>query len=178
MAHDRAAYEDWTVLAKYGWTMFGVQLWELSLKQLVQLGLPDFPEDASFDDAWRQVERLLRKPAGKLREQLDEQSYGSKELHDKLKDFRKRRNELAHEFLLDYVLFRQSGDSDVYGAAVGKLEAEGIFFREFSDELSELSNKRASQRGWDLDKNFEELNLTPEELGRLRLAEEAGEEDS
>lgn len=83
-------------------------MWELSLKELVQLGQPDFPDDASFDDAWPEVERLLRRPVGKLKEQLQRQGYGSKELHDKLKTFKRRRNEMAHEFLLDYALMRQN----------------------------------------------------------------------
>jgi len=176
MTNEGAAYEDWKVLAKYGWAMYCVQLWELSLKQLVQLGQPDFPEDASYEDAWREVEKLLRRPAGKLRERLEIQNYGSKDLHDKLKGFGRRRNELAHEFLLDYVLMRQSGMSGVHDAAVKKLEAEGLLFREFSDELSDLSQQRARQRGWDLDKDLEEVGLTPEDLGRVILAEEANEE--
>jgi len=173
---DRTAYEDWKVFAKYGWAMYGVQLWELSLKQLVQLVQPDLPDDASFEKAWAEVERLLRRPAGKLREQLEKQGYGSKELHDKLKTFKRHRNELAHEFLLDYAIMRQTGMEDVYEAAMKKLEAEGLLFRDFSDELGELSEQRASQRGWDLAKDLEAVDLTPEDLGRMLLAEEAGEE--
>jgi hypothetical protein len=177
MTNDRTSYEDWKVLAKYGWAMYGVQSWELSLKQLVQLGLPDFPEDASYEVVWRKVEKLLRRPAGRLKEQLEKQSYGSKDLHIKLEEFGRRRNELAHEFLLHYVLMRQSGMSGVHDAAVKKLAAEGLLFREFSDELSDLSQKRARQRGWDLDKDLEEVGLTPEDLGRIILAEEANEAD-
>lgn len=178
MVNDETAWEDWKVLAKYGWAMFGVQLWELSLKQLVQLGQPDLPEDAPFEDAWREVERLLRRPAGRLREELKRQGYGSVDLHEKLKDYRRRRNELAHEFLLDYVLMRQSGVPDAPAAAVRVLEAHGLEFREFGDELSELSGRRAEQRGWDFEKDLEEVGLTPEELGRITLAEEADQGES
>jgi hypothetical protein len=151
---------------------------ELSLKQLVQLGQPDFPNDASFEDAWAEVERLLRRPAGKLREQLEQQGYGSKALHDKLKKFKRHRNVLAHEFLLDYAVMRQTGIPDIYEAAVKKVEGDGLLFRDFSDELSELSQQRAIQSGWDLAKDLEEVDLTPEDLGRMLLAEEAEEEES
>ena len=60
MDEDSAAREDWRVLAKCGWAMFGVQLWALSLKQLVQLGQPDFPPEASFEEVWPYGYGLLR----------------------------------------------------------------------------------------------------------------------
>ena len=90
------------VFAMYGTAMFVVQTFEYALKQLTGLLEPELPEDVSFEKAWRETEKLLRKAIGPLKEQLDRQGQAEEELRAKLDRLMKPKNLLTDEYLLNY----------------------------------------------------------------------------
>lgn len=166
-----------SVLSTYGGTMHAVQLWELSLKGLLTyFDLPEDDDDASFDDTWKTVERTLTTAAGPLRNRLEEQGYTTEGLHEELEPLRKRRNEMAHEFFLDYARVRSSGDPEAHGAALAFLEGMEYLFLEHCAKLDKLSCNKATEHGW----NLNDLGgLTEEDLRRIVLGEDefSGEDE-
>lgn len=93
----------------------------MSLKGLlIYFDLPGDDEVASLDDTWETVERTLTTAAGPLRSRLEEHGYAPEGLHEELETFRKRRNEMAHEFFLDYARIRRSGDPEADGVALAR----------------------------------------------------------
>ena len=164
-----------TLLSTYGATMHAVQLWELSLKGLLTyFDLQGDDEDAAFDDIWETVERTLTTAAGPLRRRLEEQGCAPEGLHEDLETFRERRNEMAHEFFLDYARIRRSGDPEAHGAALALLEGMEYLFLEQYAKLGALSDDKAAERGWDP----KDLGgLTEEELRRIALGEDEPSQD-
>lgn len=119
------------LLSTYGDAIRAVQLWEYALKGLaVYFDLPRDDEEAGFDETWETVERTLTTAAGPLRRRLEEQGYGPQDLHDELKIFRDHRNELAHQFFLDYARVLGTGDPEAHGAALKFLEGMEYLFQE------------------------------------------------
>jgi hypothetical protein len=163
------------LFSTYGTAMYAVQRWEYALKSLlIYLDLPGHDEDVSFDEAWEPVARTLTTAAGPLRKRLEEQGYSPEGLHEQLETFRNRRNELAHDFFLDYARVLKTDDPEAHGAALKFLEASGLFFEEQTDMLDALSDEEVDKRDWNLD---DLGGLTEEELWRIALEdEEAGEE--
>lgn len=156
--------------------MHAIQLWELSLKGLlIYFDLPEEDdEDATFDDTWETVERTLTTAAGPLRIRLEEQGCAPEGLHEEVETFRERRNEMAHEFFLDYARTRKSGDPDVHRAALAFLEGMEYLFLEQHAKLDALSDDRAAERGWDPN---DLGGLTEEELRRIALRQDESGED-
>jgi hypothetical protein len=168
--------EDMQLLfSTYGTAMYAVQSWESALKTLlIYLDLPGDDVAVSYDEAWEPVARILTTAAGPLRKRLEEQGYRPEGVHEELETFRNRRNELAHDFFLDYARVRKAGDPEAHGAALKFLEATKLFFEEQTDKLDALSDEEVDKRGWDLN---DLGDLTEEELWRIALEdEEAGGE--
>jgi hypothetical protein len=138
------------LLSAYGRAMHAVQLWELSLKQLfVFFDLPGADEDTTFDEAWEPVEGTLTRAAGPLGKRLKEWGYGPQDLHDELEAFKNHRNELAHNFFVDYARIRTAEGHRAH-ALLGLLEAMHLLFSEQRAKLDALSDAQATERGWDL----------------------------
>jgi hypothetical protein len=138
------------LLSAYGRTMYAVQLWELSLKRLLGFfDLPEDNEDTTFDEAWEPVEGPLKRPAGPLGKRLKEWGYGPQDLHEELKIFKNHRNELAHNFFVDYARVRRAEGSRAH-ALLGLLKAMHLLFSKQRAELERLSDALANERGWDL----------------------------
>ena len=159
------------VFAMYGTAMFVVQTFEYALKQLTGLLEPELPKDVSFEKAWRETEKLLRKAIGPLKEQLDRQEQAPEELREKLYLLIKPRNFLAHEYLLNYNLERNAGLTSPE-EAVEELQDFIEVFQAARDELVELSNKLL--RELDVDP-FEPASL--DEEARRVLAQVKAERD-
>ncbi len=155
--------------------MHAVQLWELSLKGLlVFFDLPGDDEDTTFDETWAPIAATLTTAAGPLRRRLEERGYGPQDLHDELETFRNHRNQLAHEFFVDYARIRTAEGPRAHGAVLKFLEAIQLLFSEQRAKLNGLSDAQANERGWDLS---DLGGLTEEELWRIALREDdLGEE--
>ncbi len=95
--------------------------------------------------------RTLTTAAGPLRKRLEEQGYSPQGLHEQLETFRNHRNELAHEFFLDFARVLKAGDPEAHDAALKFLEAMRLFFEEQTDMLDALSDEEVGKRDWDLD---------------------------
>lgn len=110
MPEDTITGADWEVFANYGRTMLAVQSFEFTLFQIVQLQDEDFPEEADFEEAWREhVEPLFKLTAGQLKGKLrglDEELVGELEAAVTARNF------LAHHFLFNYRLATVTGATD------------------------------------------------------------------
>jgi hypothetical protein len=138
------------LLSAYGRAMHAVQLWELSLKRLLgSFDLPEDDEDTTFDEAWEPVEGPLKRAAGPLGKRLKEWGYGPQDLHEELKTFKNHRNELAHNFFVDYARIRTAEGPRAH-ALLGLLKAMHLLFSEQRVKLERLSDALANERGWDL----------------------------
>jgi hypothetical protein len=138
------------LLSAYGRAMHAVQLWELSLKRLLGFfDLPEDDEDTTFDEAWEPVEGPLKRAAGPLGKRLKEWGYGPQDLHEELKTFKNHRNELAHNFFVDYARIRTAEGPRAH-ALLGLLKAMHLLFSEQRVKLERLSDALANERGWDL----------------------------
>jgi len=138
------------LLSAYGRAMHAVQLWELSLKRLLGFfDLPEDDEDTTFDEAWEPVEGLLKRAAGPLGKRLKEWGYGSQDLHEELMTYKNHRNELAHNFFVDYARIR-TAEGPRARALLGLLKAMHLLFSEQRVKLERLSDALANERGWDL----------------------------
>lgn len=136
------------VFAMYGTAMFAVQTFEYALKQLTGLLEPELPKDVSFEKAWRETEKVLRKPIGWLEEQLGKQDNTPEELREKIGELIKPRNFLAHEYLLNYALESRAGLATPE-KAMNELAEFSAVFEAARDELDELSNELLRERGID-----------------------------
>jgi hypothetical protein len=140
------------LLSAYGRAMHAVQLWELSLKRLlVFVDLPGDDDDTTFDEDWEPVEGTPTAAAGLLGRKLKEWGYGPQDLHEELEAFKDHRNELAHNFFVDYARIQMAEGPRAHGAALLKfLEAMHLLFSEQRTRLDELSDAQARERGWEL----------------------------
>jgi hypothetical protein len=159
------------VFAMYGTAMFVVQTFEYALKQPTGLLEPELPKDVSFEKAWRETEKLLRKAIGPLKDQLDRQGQAPEELREKVDRLIKPRNFLAHEYLLNFTLETNAGLTSPE-EAVEELQPFIEVFQAARDELDELSNELLRELGVD---PFEPA-LLDEEARRI-LAEVKADRD-
>lgn len=163
---------DLQFFAQYGLTMLRVQQFEQSLKQLAQLSAPETPEDATFDQAWKQVRKILTSATGPLTHQLAEHGKVPSQLLEELREVTKGRNGLAHEYLLWYVLRKNLGEVTPEEEIATLQEAEQ-HFHTLDTQLTELSDGLLRDRG--IDPNEEHLT---EEEGREILREMLAEGES
>ncbi len=84
--------KDLQYFMQYGLTMLQVQQFEQSLKQFAHLYAPETSEDATFDQAWKQVRKILTSAAGPLTHQLAKHGKVPEELLDELRKVTKGRN--------------------------------------------------------------------------------------
>src|SRR5215212_7712473 len=95
MSEERITQEDLKVLAEYGRTMLGVQLFELTLMGLVQINQPESPEKIPLEEAWKQVRPIFEMTAGHLRKELEKQGSVPDDLLDEIQIAVNMRNKLA-----------------------------------------------------------------------------------
>lgn len=174
MTEERVTPADQGLLAAYGRTMLSVQLFELSLLELVQINQPEPPESMEFDEAWKQVEPLFRMTAGQLKNKLRGQGAVPEELLEEIGTAVDTRNTLAHSYLLEYRVRRVSG-AVTPGEAVQEMKQVRGLYRDLTARLDALTYRIAHQRGWDLD---DLGGVTEEELLRALAEAEAGEENA
>lgn len=168
MSEEKVDKNDLKVLTEYGRTMLSVQLFELNLLGLVQIGQPEAPEDVSFKESWKQVEPLFRMTAGQLRKQLEKQGSIGDDLLEETQTAVNTRNTLAHYFLLEYRMDKFV-NTRAHQDAIELLRFARGKFQELGDRLEALTQERAAERGWDL---HDMGGLTEEDLRRIMMEDE------
>jgi hypothetical protein len=151
--------------------MLRVQQFEHALKELAQL-YAETPADATFDEAWKDVRKILTPAAGPLIQQLARHNRVSGTLLEELRKVTRGRNTLAHEYLLWYVLQRNLNEVDT-DEQIAYLQAAEQHFNTLDAELSELSRELLREQGINPDKDY----ITEEE-GREILREMLSEQDN
>jgi hypothetical protein len=99
---------DFVAFMKYATTMLRVQQFELALKQLATLYVQT-PEDATFEKAWKDVQKLLTTAVGPLTDHLTKHGMVPQELLEEMRKAAQGRNYLAHEYMLSYALKKNLG---------------------------------------------------------------------
>jgi len=163
---------DQGLFAAYGRTMLSVQLFEMTLLGLVQINQPEPPEVTEFDEAWKQVEPLVRMTAGQLRGELQKQGVVSDDLLEEIHTAVNTRNTLAHKYLLGYRMGRASG-AVTPGQAVQEMRTVRGLYQDLTTRLVALTHRIAQERGWDLD---DLGSLTEKELQQIMAEVESDEE--
>src|SRR5215204_3540419 len=123
---------DRLIFIQYGATMVLVQQFEWSLKRLSSL-YTELPENPTFEEAWKAIEKNLKLPAGPLINQLANRGRIPKELLEELWRAKEDRNYLAHEYIYGYVL-RKSWDAANPRHAFADLQEKARYFQELYDE--------------------------------------------
>ncbi len=136
---------DFVAFMKYATTMLRVQQFELALKQLATLYVQT-PEDATFEKAWKDVQKLSTTAVGPLTDHLTKHGMVPQELLEDLRKAAQGRNYLAHEYMLSYALKKNLGSVDPDDEIALLDEAQDYYF-ELEAELSELSQEVLSERG-------------------------------
>jgi hypothetical protein len=136
---------DFVAFMKYATTMLRVQQFELALKQLATLYVQT-PEDATFEKAWKDVQKLLTTAVGPLTDHLTKHGMVPQELLEEMRKAAQGRNYLAHEYMLSYALKKNLGSVDPDDEIALLDEAQDYYF-ELEAELSELSQEVLSERG-------------------------------
>lgn len=159
MTGPSVSHDDRRVLLAYGRTMLSVQLFELSLRGLVQ-SETELPE-GGLEEAWAVIEPLFRMTAGQLKNRL---ALEDEDLLEELTTAVSTRNTLAHEYLLLYRM-RAALEDRPPGDAVAELEMIADKFDVLTQQLDELTAERDQAEG--IDPHAEGLSL--EEARRLWL---------
>ena len=152
--------------------MLRVQQFELALKQLATLYVQT-PEDATFEKAWKDVQKLLTTAVGPLTDHLTKHGKVPQELLEELRKVAQVRNYLAHEYMLSYALKKNLGCVDP-DKEIEKLDAAQKYYFELEAELSELSQEVLSEHGVDSDEVPDE-ELLQDILGKQLVKDEASE---
>jgi hypothetical protein len=163
MSEERITQEDLKVLAEYGRTMLGVQLFELALMGLVQINQPEPPEEVPFDEAWKHVQPLIGMTAGQLRKELEKQGSVPEDLLDEIQIAVNTRNKLAHYYLVEFRM-RSFSAGGVPREAVEEMVMVRALFQDLNVRLEAFTHQRAKERGWDVN---DLGGLTKEDLRRI-----------
>ena len=130
---------DFVAFMKYATTMLRVQQFELALKQLATLYVQT-PEDATFEKAWKDVQKLLTTAVGPLTDHLTKHGMVPQELLEELRKAAQGRNYLAHEYMLSYALKKNLGSVDPDDEIALLDEAQDYYF-ELEDRKEESRRK-------------------------------------
>jgi hypothetical protein len=171
MSEERITQEDLKVLAEYGRTMLGVQLFELTLMGLVQLSQPEPPEKVPLEEAWKQVQPIFAMTAGQLRKELEKQGSVPDDLLDEIQIAVNARNKLAHYYLLEFRM-RSFSVGGVAREATEEMVVARALFQDLNARLEALAHQRAKGRGWDRN---ELGGLSEENLRRIAAEVESDE---
>jgi hypothetical protein len=109
MSHEPSEHEHLEVLTYYGRTMASVQRFERAIIQLVRLIYPRLSESVAFEPAWRRLQKQLKKTDGPLAKVLSESGDQPEEVLEGIHYLLKGRKNLAHEFLLGYMIEGNAG---------------------------------------------------------------------
>jgi hypothetical protein len=172
MSEERITQEDLKVLAEYGRTMLGIQLFELILMGLVQINQPEPPEKIPLEEAWKQVQPIFEMMAEQLRKELGKQGSIPADLLDEIQIAVNTRNKLAHYYLLEFRM-RSYSAGGVPREAVEEMVMVRALFRDLNVRLDALMHQRAKERGWDLNNLG---GLTEQDLRRIAAEVESDEQ--
>ena len=148
---------DLAVFRAYGEAMLAAQLLEFTIFQLAHL---ERNTPADLNRALRQIEGLLRQPAG---DQIKTMGDVDPLLFTDLRDAISVRNMLAHEFLLRYRVEKAVND-EASEMAVSGLTAMRLLFGDVQARLNAVADERLSERGikrpYLSDEEMDELMMT------------------
>ena len=172
MSEERITQEDLKVLAEYGKTMLGIQLFELILMSLVQINQPEPSGKIPLEEAWKQVQPIFEMTAGQLRKELGKQGNVPDDLLDEIQIAVNTRNKLAHYYLLEFRM-RSFSAGGVPREAMEEMVMVRALFQDLNVRLEALTHQRAKERGWDRN---ELGGLTEENLRRIAAEVESDEQ--
>src|SRR5215211_5011747 len=172
MSEERITQEDLKVLAEYGRTMLGIQLFELILMSLVQINQPEPSGKIPLEEAWKQVQPIFEMTAGQLRKELGKQGSVPDDLLDEIQIAVNTRNKLAHYYLLEFRM-RSFSAGGVPREAVEEMVMVRALFRDLNVRLDALMHQRANERGWD---HNDLGGLTEQDLRRITAEAESDEQ--
>ena len=89
--------------------MASVQQFELAMTRLARSTYPQLSESVPFAHAWNRMKKYLRKSDTPLTKQLSEAGNTPQEMLERVEYLLTGRENLAHEFLLTYVLENNLG---------------------------------------------------------------------
>ena len=172
MSEERITQEDLKVLAEYGRTMLGIQLFELILMGLVQINQPEPSGKIPLEEAWKQVQPIFEMTAGQLRKELGKQGNVPDDLLDEIQIAVNTRNKLAHYYLLEFRM-RSFSAGGVPREAMEEMVIVRALFQDLNARLEALTDQRVKERGWDRN---ELGGLTEEHLRRIAAEVESDEQ--
>ncbi len=146
MRHDPSNEQDFEVFAHYGGTMAAVQRFELAMRRLGRLLHPPLSENATYEQAWKRVEKQLKKPDGSLAGHLDGLGYPHQEVRERISQLMQTRKKLAHEVLLNYMFEKNAGVVDLQWVISSLDELEEDFWA-WSNLIGEIYGIVARELG-------------------------------
>jgi hypothetical protein len=165
MNHELLTSDDLDVLAHYGRTMASVQEFEFAMMRLARLILPQLSDGVPFEKAWNRVERQFKKADGPLAKPLAEAEHVPREILNEIQLLLRGRKNLAHEFLLSYMLERSIGA--VHRAEqisiLHETETDFLEWRDFINALYEAVAPERSVTPKDLDFTLGDIRQTFEQ---------------
>src|SRR5215217_2286174 len=149
MSHEPLTQEDSDVLAYYGRTMASVQQFEHAMTGLARLIHPQLSEDVPFAIAWnRSMKKYLRKSDTPLAQQLGAMGSTPQQMLERVEYLLTGRENLAHEFLLTYVLEKNLSCVNRAGRISTLRDAE-VDFLQWREFVNTLHRAVASELGVD-----------------------------
>lgn len=134
--------------------MHRTQLFELSVRGLASLELPE-----SMDEGIEaELKRLFRRPLGKLAQQLGVEESLARELGAAVE----ARNQLAHNYLLD-AIFRIRTSTSTLGDEVKKLKLLNDRYERLNEKLDAIEAHRFNEQG------ISEVDFSDVDLHRVFL---------
>jgi hypothetical protein len=167
--------EDFAAFIEYATTMLCVQQFELALKQLATHYVQT-PEDATFEKALKDVQKLLTTAVGPLTDHLAKHGKVTEVLLEELRKAAKLRNHLAHEYMLNYVLNKNLGSVDP-DEEIARLDTWSEDYCELDAELSALSREVLRERGMDPNEVLDKKEML-DILRKQRAKDEDSEAES
>ena len=149
--------------------MLKVQSFEYALKQYANLRVETHKDD-TYEQAAKALKKILRSTIGLLNNRLKGQGGLPEELLNELPKAAKRRNHLAHEYLVSYRARKIRGQFQAE-AELGYLRGEGAYFETLFAKLRELSGELRRQEGHDPEAPY----IGAEDLQGIKRAMESNE---